>query len=122
MTGKRFTLIFIRNDAHVRRFGLSRTGFILLVSTAILVIAAAMLGSYAGYVFWDRYRDLQVRHTTVHRQLDMKEEKLHRLQNLEEFMRSYEPDRLERMLVPKGARGVWPDGEEREAGGTMGPF
>jgi hypothetical protein len=98
MTRKQFTLLFIRNDAHVRRFGLSRTGVVLVAITACLVIAAAVLGSYAGYVFWERYRDLRKVHTTVRRQLDRNEEKLQRLRNLEAFMHSLEPDRLESIL------------------------
>jgi hypothetical protein len=116
MTRKQFTLLFIRNDAHVRRFGLSTTGIILLTMTVFVVIAAALLGSYAGYVFWERYRDLQTVHSTVRQQLDTQEEKLQRLLNLEAFMRSLEPERLESILDPANAHNssadIFPDDEE----------
>jgi hypothetical protein len=122
MTRKQFTLLFIRNDAHVRRFGLSTAGIVLLTMTAFVVIAAALLGSYAGYVFWDRYRDLQTVHSTVRQQLDTQEEKLQRLLNLEAFMRSLEPERLETILDPandnNSSADIFLDGEEEHAVST----
>ena len=114
MTGKSFTFLFIRNDAHVRRFGLSRPGFVLLVAAAFLVISSAILGSYAGYLFWDRYRDLRVAHMDVRQKLDLQEERLQRLQNLEAFMRSFDPERLESILDTPGAQGITPDAWPQE--------
>jgi hypothetical protein len=100
MTGKRFTLLFIRNDSHVRRFGLSVWGFALLLGIAAVVMAAALSGSYMAYVFWDRYRDLRDEHKGIRRQLEMTEQRLTRVSNLEDFLRQLDPDRLDTILSP----------------------
>jgi hypothetical protein len=119
MTGKRFTLLFIRNDSHVRRFGLSTWGFALLLGIAVAVIVAALSGSYMAYVFWDRYMDLRDEQKGIRRQLEMTEQRLSRVSNLEVFLRQLEPERLETILYPSvEQQGGWTD-DQSDKGQSM---
>lgn len=98
MARNKFTLLFIRNDSNVKRLKVSPSVFILVTSFAALLITLGVSGSYLGYLFWSRYQDLRVLHSSMEKELTIHQKKLGRLQNLEQFLRSFDPEKLNILL------------------------
>ncbi|MFW6324639.1 MAG: hypothetical protein ACOC0U_06190 [Desulfovibrionales bacterium] len=98
MRKSRYTLLFIRNDSSIRRFRLTPFFLLLTVLGSILLMSIAVGGSYVGYLFWVKYHSLRESQDRLQKQLVQKESRLNRLENLEKFLHSFDPEKLEVLL------------------------
>jgi hypothetical protein len=70
---------------------------------SFLLVTIAVGGSYIGYLFWVKYHSLQSSQDRLKQELVLKETRLNRLENLEKFLNSYDPERLQALLSMQAA-------------------
>lgn len=113
----KYSVLFMRDDAHVRRFRIS-PGLMrgLAWGLGVLVLATGV-GLYAGARYWAEGARLAEENRTLERRLIEAEVQLERLSNVESILKSNDPEDLQALV---GGTGHFP-GDARSGDARPGP-
>lgn len=94
----KYNVIFMRDDAQVRRFRLGTVWIRVLIWLLALLTLAAGGGLYAGFRYWTANAALVEEKRGLERRLIDAEVQLERLGNVEKILRSHDPNEAQALL------------------------
>ncbi len=98
MASPKYSMLLMRDDSHVRRFRLSRIWLKAFIYIEIALVALALAGFFAGYRFWLESHKLRVDNRNLQISLTEARVKLERLENVEQIIKSNDPDELHALI------------------------
>lgn len=98
MASPKYSMLLMRDDSQVRRFRLSRIWLKAFIYIEILLVALALASFFAGYRFWLESHKLRVDNRNLQISLTEARVKLERLENVEQIIKSNDPDELHALI------------------------
>ena len=111
MSDTKYSLLFMRDDADVKRYRISPFWLKVYLVFQIILLVVGGLGTYLGITFWLDNRDLGRENQTLGNRLEEAELKLTSLANMEKILEAYDKRDLQSLLNASEAE---PDGEQPE--------
>ena len=98
MTEPKYSVLIMRDDSPVRTMRVGRFWFRTFVYVQITLIALTLLGAFFGYNFWQQNFKQSVSNRQLRTDLADMRIKLERLQNVEEILKSNDPEELQALI------------------------
>lgn len=103
MSKAKYNVLMMRDNTPVRRYRLSPVWLKLGLYALLLLVAVASAGGYFGFEFWKKNQTLTDELTGVERELREARIELERLQNIDQILKSNDPEELQTLLGAPGA-------------------
>ncbi len=108
MGGKKYSVILMRDDDHVRRFRLSSVWFKVAVYCVVLLCIVAVVGGYLGYSYFMQTQRLKEERTDLLTSIHSKDVELERLRNMERMVEAQQEEAMEMAAKIAREAGVEP--------------
>lgn len=90
----KLSLIIMRDASQVLRYRIPVIWLKLSACILVVLVLAAVGGSYAGFIYWNHHSDLVSTNNKLHLQLAEQSIQLERLQNIEEIIANSDPQEI----------------------------
>jgi hypothetical protein len=114
MSGKKYSVILMRDDDHVRRYRMSSLWFKFGIFAFIFLFLLSAGGIYFTVDYWNKYRDLSKANTVLQGEIQSKEVELERLRNMERMVLAHQED-----PVPGDTNATTANATREEANATV---
>jgi hypothetical protein len=94
----KLSVLIMRDDSQVRRYRLRVGWFKLFFYVQIVLLIAAVGGSYAGIKFWGQHLELANENKAKQEELAAMSIQLERLQNIEEILKTNDPAEIKSLF------------------------
>ncbi|WP_245628742.1 hypothetical protein [Salidesulfovibrio brasiliensis] len=101
MSDSKYSVLFMRDDADVRRYRLSPFWLRFFLCSQMFLLFCAAGGMYLGYRGWKETKALNVENKRLEQQLVDAQVRLERLGNMEKILKSYDPRSFRRCSPPQ---------------------
>lgn len=98
MASPKYSVLIMRDDSQVRRYRVSRFWLKAFIYTEVFMVVLALAGFFAGYRFWLESHELHVDNRNLQINLTEARVKLERLQNVEQILKSNDPEDLHALI------------------------
>lgn len=98
MSKAKYNVLMMRDNTPVRRYRVSPVWLKLGLYALLLLVACASAGGYFGLRFWEKNQTLTDELTGVQRELREARIELERLQNIDQILKSDDPEELQTLL------------------------
>lgn len=92
MGGKKYSVILMRDDDHVRRYRMSSIWFKIGIFAFIFLFFLSAGGIYLGLNYWNKSRDLSRTNAALEEEIQSKDVELERLRNMERMVLAHQED------------------------------
>ncbi|WP_018125136.1 hypothetical protein [Desulfovibrio oxyclinae] len=99
MSNPKYSVLFMRDDANVRRYRLSPFWLKLFLFSQMFLLLCAVGGVYFGMRGWKETKALSAEKKVLEQQLVDTQVRLERLSNMEKILKSYDPKELQALLT-----------------------
>ncbi len=108
MSDAKYSVLFMRDDADVRRYRLSSFWLKVFLFFQVALLLCAGIGFYVGFSSLDGNNDLEAENKILEQRLIEAEVRLERLGNMEKILQSYDPKELQALLNSVPAEAATP--------------
>lgn len=91
MGGKKYSVILMRDDDHVRRYRMSSIWFRFAIYSFIFLILLSAGGIYLGLKYWNKYLDVSATNEALQDEIQTQDVELERLRNMERMVMAHQP-------------------------------
>ena len=98
MSESKYSVLFMRDDASVKRYRIRPFWLKCFLWVQFLLIAVACGGAWVGYSFWQERSSLIAEKIDLEQHLHEAEIQLERLDNIQKILKSYDPRELQSLL------------------------
>lgn len=99
MSDSKYSVLFMRDDADVRRYRLSPFWLRLFLCSQMFLLFCAAGGMYLGFRGWKETKALNAENKQLEQKLVDAQVRLERLGNMEKILKSYDPKELQALLT-----------------------
>ena len=99
MAVNRYSVILMRDDQSVRHYHFRSLWLRLLIFSILFILAASILFGYVSVKLWLKTNHLNDRITLQNVELQKKQVRLNRLENIEKVVAYRDPDQLEKLIT-----------------------
>lgn len=108
MSDAKYSVLFMRDDADVRRYRLNPFWLKVFLFLQVALLLCAGIGFYVGFSSLDGNKDLETENKILEQRLIEAEVRLERLGNMEKILQSYDPKELQALLNSVPAEATTP--------------
>ncbi|TVM35694.1 hypothetical protein [Oceanidesulfovibrio marinus] len=90
MGGKKYSVILMRDDDHVRRYRMSSIWFRFAIYSFIFLILVSAGGIYLGLKYWNKYLDVSATNQALQEEIQTQDVELERLRNMERMVMEHQ--------------------------------